>query len=1340
MIKYCLIMKVSRFISVFAFLLFSSGLFSQSQDLNNTTPWRDNISLPFKSNNQDIQISFRSLTVENGLSQNSVTSIAQDSLGFIWFNTEDGLNKYDGREFTYYDVLSNDSRREVKYISGELFADKLGALWVVANSGKLNRYQQKTDSFHEVSKFDEVITIAQDTDLNYYIGTYGEGLFKIDYKTKDTLQILKPKDKHYAVCSFVETDKKTILATTDDGIIEIKDGEYEFIELAAETIFSRFAKAKSGTIYLGSYEKGLYIKTLNSAGFESFAGFENNPLPTSIIVKDLLVDKRDWLWITTEKHGVFLVDFNLEIVQNFAYKKNDPYAIGSNSLFFIHEDNAGSIWIGTEGAGVCYYDEYLSKFNVLTDDQVPQNVHIDLIRSIITDAKNTIWVGTEGKGLTKINYYNQDFFTYTSSNSDLLGDNILSLFYDEGILWIGHLDHGLQMMDANGNIVSFKETFPFTVLKIFKDMSGNMWLCTNQGLIQFDINKGIVKQFTTENSGLASNYYISTTEQDINTIVQGDENTLWVGTEFDGLYRLDIKENKFSTVDGISDRIFSLHYDNSRLWIGTNGKGLKLYDINDGAVTTYTKKDGLPNDIIYGILPDSDENLWLSSNRGITKLNIENDSVSNIKNYGNYFGLQSYEFNAGAYHKDKLGNLYFGGIKGINWFNPDEHKTNPVLPKTVLTKLELFNKEIPFSDNLELSSNQNTLSFSFASLQFSQPELNQYKYRLINNDEDWIDAGYNSIAHYTNLPPNNYTFQVISSNYDGVWNDTPATYSFTILKPWYATNLALVIYVALFIIALSLYNKYLQWRLTLKNKLEFEQKEAKRLKQLDEFKNRLFTNISHEFRTPLTLISDPIENQLSKSYLKEEDKKELSMVKRNTARLLNLVNQILDISKLETGNLKLSVSQDDLGLVLKQIAQSFKLKANKKQINFTHNIEKAHNVWFDKDVIEKIALNLLSNAIKYTPEKGFVRFESFIQGDHVVINVINSGVSYNKEDLQKLFDRYYQSGKYNDGAGIGLALVKELTILSHGNIVAHSLNNNEIQFTVTLPIKRSYFTASEIAKTSNSISNIIEDEPINDEQLLLNKDTPKTKQLVLLVEDDDDIRQYVKSFLSSSYRVVEAVNGKEGIKKAIDAIPDIIISDVMMPIEDGISLCNTLKQDEKTSHIPIILLTAKAGNEHEIVGLKVGADAYVTKPFNKEKLKAQIENLLKLRDQLHKHYSKGFKLKDLKITSTEQQFLKKLYDVLNQYISENNFKAETLSEKMHMSRMQLHRKLKGLTGLSTTEFITKERLRLSTTLLKKSDATISQIAYQVGFNSPSYFSTCFKKYYNSTPEEYRLSQ
>ncbi|HAT65311.1 MAG TPA: hybrid sensor histidine kinase/response regulator, partial [Flavobacteriaceae bacterium] len=596
-------------------------------------------------------------------------------------------------------------------------------------------------------------------------------------------------------------------------------------------------------------------------------------------------------------------------------------------------------------------------------------------------------------------------------------------------------------------------------------------------------------------------------------------NGIWIGTKYKGLCRIDPETDKIERYDEFEGLARYLYIDDEdAVWIATNTSGLIKLNPNTRETIVYDDSFGVASSTICAILPEGD-NLWLSSNQGIVKFNTKSLEV---ENYDKLDGLQSSYFATRSAVKDSKRNLfYFGGTKGVNWFNPKNIKQNTTLTTTVITKVEVNEKLQSVFKPARFKHTENTVHFTFNSLHFSSPNRNNYKYKLVNYDEHWQEAKNINFVRYTNLPPNDYEFQVMSSNYDDVWNETPAIYSFKINKPWYATNLAYVFYGLLILISLYIFYRYLQWRLQIKNELEFEHKEAERLKKLDEFKNRLFTNISHEFRTPLTLISDPIDNQLSKSYIKKEDKEELTLVKRNAKRLLNLVNQIMDLSKLETGNLKLSVAQDDLNLLLKQLVSPFKFKAQKKQIDFTYTIGKTNSVWFDKDVIEKIVLNLLSNAFKYVPEQGFVRFESLIQNDHIVISVVNNGVHYSKEDLQKLFKRYYQADKNNDGAGIGLALVKELSILSHGNIVAHMLNDDEIQFTVTLPIDRTYFKSSEIGAISNQIAEIDKDEFETEIPLTSQKEKLKNKHLLLLVEDDDDIRLYVKSFLRNDYKIIE---------------------------------------------------------------------------------------------------------------------------------------------------------------------------------------------------------------------------
>lgn len=513
--------------------------------------------------------------------------------------------------------------------------------------------------------------------------------------------------------------------------------------------------------------------------------------------------------------------------------------------------------------------------------------------------------------------------------------------------------------------------------------------------------------------------------------------------------------------------------------------------------------------------------------------------------------------------------------------------------------------------------------------------------------------------------------------------------------------------------------------------------EKDKIKKLDEFKTKLFNNISHEFKTPLTLISGPIEKQLAKPNISEDDKEQLNLIKRNSKRLLNLVNQLLDLSKLESGNLKLAVSQGNISVLLKQLVTAFEYKAQEKNINFNYHIDAMQDVWFDSDVVEKIVSNLLSNAVKYTPQNGSISFNANMNENFVTLSVVNNGNLLKDDDLPKLFQRYYQNNKHNEGVGIGLSLVKELAVLSHGNIIVHTMNTDEIQFTVTLPLERSYFRSSEISEQSNIETTY--EKPIYSEHTIEPSYLENNqKPILLVVEDDKDIRTFIQSIFKEEYKLVEASNGKEGIDIAMKFVPDIIISDIMMPILDGIEMCNTLKTDIRTSHIPIVILTAKSGDKNEIQGLTSGADAYVTKPFNVEKLKIRVEQIIANRKALHKYYSKNNALDfhSLTVSNTDDQFFQKLKEAVKENILQPNFTSKELSDLMLMSRMQLHRKLKSLTGLSTTEFIRKERMKVAVNLLETSDNTISEIAYQTGFNTTSYFIKSFKSIYNCTPTEF----
>lgn len=1268
------------------------------------------------------QVAFRQLTVEQGLSQSSVVDIAQDNIGYMWFATQDGLNKYDGYNFTYYDINFQDITRSTYSKLGKIYLDKVGEVWVIPNNGKLKKYDREEDKFQSVESVQEVSTLLQTQNKNFYFGTFGDGIYKTDWLTKDTIQLLASKDAQRTVYDLLETDANTVWATTENGVLKINDSTYCFFEILQNTNFSALAESKNKTLYMGSYGNGLFFKKPDNNNFERFDGFSSFTLPKDLIIQDLLMDTHDRLWIATYGQGAYLVDFERKTIQEFNVNRNNPYALHYKDVLSLFEANMGTIWLGTDGAGLSYYDEYLVKFNLLTKDQVPLNVNLDVVRTITKTENDIIWVGTSGKGLTRLDIANKDFFTYTPKNSKLLGGRIMSLLYDDGMLWIGHQTKGLQIMEDNGEIKTFKETKGFTIWKIFKDKNNHHWLCTrNHGLIKFDREKGIIKWFSKENSALTTN--------NIRTLEQGEGSTLWIGGERDGLFKLDTEAQQIENIAKVNSEIKSLYFEEPILWIGTNGEGLKSYDTKNKTVTTFSQENGLSNNVIYGILPDSECSLWLSSNKGITQFEFDGNSA-NILNYRGYDGLQALEFNTGAYYKDDDGTLYFGGLHGINWFKPHQLSLNPLKPKTVISGFEVFGEKRKLKENQKLKHTENTITFMFSSLQFSQPKRNNYKYKLINNDEDWIYVGNETRAHYTNLPPNNYEFQVLSSNYDGIWGTHPDTYSFTILNPWYTTVLAKISYVLLFVLITFYLYRYLKWRWEIKLQLRFEQGETIRLKKLNEFKTKLYTNISHEFRTPLTLISGPVDSQLSKSKISKKDKKELSLIKQNADRLLNLVDQMLDLAIIESGQQKLAVDEGNLTIFLKQILSAFRYGAKQKRITFEGEIKDLDKVWFDRDVVEKVVSNLLSNAIKYAPTGSKIDFEARRKGETVLLSVLNETSSGNDKDLEKLFQRFYQNDKLSKGVGVGLALVKELVTLSKGKITVDKAADNRIHFKVVLPIDKNTFGSENLI--------VKEQENISETSIQQTKKmASESKPLLLLVEDEPELRAFIKSIFQDDYQITEAENGKIGIEKALNVLPDLIISDIMMPVQDGIVLCNTLKTNKLTSHIPIILLTAKVGEESEMEGLKTGADAYLTKPFRQENLKIRVEKLIENRRRLQNHFAKTLSIDpERAITSTESEFLKQLQKVLKENVTDSNFKIDNFADYMNLSRTQLHRKLKAITGMSASEFIRSQRLNMATNLLKESDISISEIAYQVGFNSVSYFNNCFKNIYKCTPGEY----
>ncbi|MGK0253440.1 MAG: signal transduction histidine kinase/ligand-binding sensor domain-containing protein [Mariniflexile sp.] len=1297
------------------------------------------------------QVNFRQLSVKEGLSQNSAISITQDSIGYLWIATQDGLNKYEGREFFNYPFIFVDITKPNYSNLGKVYTDRKGNVWIIPINKIPHKFNVSKNEFVPISTITDASTIFQDSQFNIWVGTYSNGLYLINPSTLETKQVLNSNQVTGTIFEIVQKSENGIILAAGKQLMELNIKTNQSHILQSKTIsgkpmtanFSAIVFDKAGNQWQGTYGDGLYFKDDNSDNFHRISDYDSTfILPNNLNILDLHVDKKNRLWIATYGDGLYLIDLVNNETKHFLVEKHNLKSLNYNDILCIYEDYSGVLWFGTDGAGISYYDEYLEKFNVSTNYQTPEDVSIDLVRAITVEKNGTTWIGTSGKGLTRFEpkANNWKSFTHNRNLENSISSNrIVSLLVDnDNDLWIGTQDLGLNILNSNNTFLKYSETTKIslsakTIWCIFKDYKNNYWLGTrDNGLIKFDKKKGEIKKFikTEDNKSISSN--------NIRVIVEDKNNNLWIGTDASGLLKFDPITETFITYVHSEDEnslsknnIKSLYYDtNDILWIGTNGGGLNAFHTKKQQFYHFSTQDGLANDVIYGIVPDAKGNLWLSSNKGITRFtpseNFEHKPT--IINYTNYDGLST-EFNTGAYFKSENGDIYFGSLDGFYSFNPNNIVENSIVPKTAITKFEVFNKSFPLHANTVLKSNENTISFTFSSLQFSSPQKNEFKYKLTNIDENWVENGNKNYVRYTNLPAGEYTFYVKSSNYDGFWNETPKSFSFKILKPWYLSNWAVFVYILLFIITGYLPYIYFKWRWKIQLELKLKKEEASRLKEINDYKNTLYANISHEFRTPLTLINGSIINQIENNKHETETNNDLSNIHRNTSRLIDLVDQMLELTKVDSGVVKVVNEEIDIAYFLQMIIETYTYLASKDNLSFNVAIADNKKISCDTDILEKIINNLLSNAIKYATKGSRINFMSNLNDktNELELEIENDIEKLPNEDVNKLFERFYRAENNIQGTGIGLSLVKELVHLLKGTVSANYTNNNsKIKFLVNLPItfiethKLNPKTEKDYININNSSSN------------------NAIKPLILIVDDNQNIRNYIKSLFFNEYTILEAKNGLEGVEKALHNVPDLIISDVSMPIKTGIELCNYLKNDEKTSHIPIVLLTAKVGNENEMAGLLSGADAYITKPFNPLNFQIKIKNIIDYRVNLqNKYFSvKTLNIKDIAFTTTDEMFLQKVQVILDKHLNDSDFTAQKFSKMLSMNRMQLHRKLIALTGQSTTSFISIERLKQAASLLEKNGITVAEVAYATGFNTPSYFIKSFKELYGKTPLDY----
>jgi signal transduction histidine kinase/ligand-binding sensor domain-containing protein/DNA-binding response OmpR family regulator len=1353
--------------------------------------------LAWPGQGQEQNLTFERLSTGEGLSHSVVNCILQDREGFLWIGTQDGLNRYDGYSFQHFEHDRNDPTSLSNNTVKCLYEDRRGDLWVGTANG-LNTFDKTTQRFrvyrHESDNprslsHNDIRSIYEDRSQVLWIGNY-VGLNKLDRQT---------------------------------GAFTLYEHEPGHPDKWARNLIIKVYEDRQGMLWLGTTQ-GISLFDRNTQRFRRFPRSDVSPgdIKPQHAVRDLLEDKAGVMWVAT--YGDGLMEFNRKTGQYQAYLPDpgNAHSISSTHILALFEDAAGMLWVGTQTHGLSRYDRSKGIFTHYSHN--PKNAKTlshNSVNAIFEDRSNVLWVGTFEGGLNKVDLLRKKFTHLYHNPADsrtILENDINALCEDaSGNIWMSN-NFGLDKLDQkSGLITHYQYPMPpdnhgdHNAHCIYEDQAGRIWVgLQGGGLKRFDRS---TKRFTSYHYNSADSGSIP--NGNVTSIFQDKQGTIWIGTFF-GLSRYDERAEKFIThmpTDvptkrfvvkkiledvngklwlaageyglyqfdpglGIFSRyafqntafrnlaIHSLYEDyNGLLWIGLESGGLLYLDRKTSVCQPVTQPQVLTKTIIRRILEDARGNLWMSTSKdGIYKFN---PGTGMLNTYDAFDGLQGDEFLAAGL-KSSGGKMYFGGKNGLTVFHPDSIRSNPNAPPVAISGFKVFDKPRPFAAELTLPYRDNFFSFDFVALSYAFPAKNQYAYQLEGLDEDWVPAGSRRYVSYTNLDPGTYVFRVKAANHDGVWNNKGASVKIIITPPWWRTAWAYSLYAGLFMGIIVALRQYTINQERLKNNLLLSSLEAKKLVELDQLKSRFFTSISHELRTPLTLILSPLERNLSSDHKGVFREPEVQLMYRNSRRLLELINQLLDISKLEAGKMQIEALTGELVSFMQAKVDFFRSMAENKGISLRFSTEpETLYTRFDQDKLDKIVSNLLSNALKFTPAGGevVVRIwlkiapESSVAPQWMVLEVQDTGIGIPSDQLEKIFDRFYQVDsshtKEFEGTGIGLALTRELVSLHQGTIQVSSSLGKGTCFTIELPLWEMGNAAGTEGKQPNVLS-LSEVTPIRLDSPVLAAQTKvqpnELAPLLLIVEDNADLRTYIRSVFQTSYRIVEARQGEEGLQMALEKIPDLVISDWMMPVMDGVELCHHLKTDERTSHIPFILLTAKITVQSKLEGLETGADDYITKPFHTEELFVRVKNLIEQRTSLRKRWNQAFSqlpasapvpashpLATPKLNAVDDKFLQRVIQVIEANLSDSEFSIERLEKESGMSHANLNRKLKALTDQSPSEFLRYYRLRRAAQLLLQRGNNVSEVAYQVGFVHLSYFTKSFRQLYKMSPSEYQAA-
>jgi ligand-binding sensor domain-containing protein/signal transduction histidine kinase/DNA-binding response OmpR family regulator len=1373
---------------------------------------------------------------EHGFTQNSAIAIYQTRDGYIWLGTVDGLVRFDGVVFKTFKKENTRQLHDNNITS--LLEDQKGNFWIGTSEGGLSCL--KAGEFISYTTYaypflKRISVIFEDRQGVLWIGTLNNGLTHLK-NGKFTPYTADDGLAGNRVYDFYEDKNGVLWIGTSAGLcIRTPSGKFNIYANKNgpfdEYITSIFG-AKNGGLWLGCLN-GIY--RLNNNDTTHFG--ESDGLP-SLKITCLYEDTHQNLWAGTDGDGLIrMKNSKIEIFP-------PGNLLAASYIRSIYEDREKNLWVGTLKEGL-----HLIKDTPVVSYSTSEGLSHEIVNWITESQDGSLWIGTEN-GVNRLK--NNRLTLEWTGKERLLSNRVTTMMEDsEGTLWIG-TEAGLNRYE-NGKLISFNNenaVLNTIIIQLREDKRGSVFILTLNHLIEFHKGKFTV---LLNKEGLSSDFFLS--------LYLDRESVIWIGTYGSGIYRWKNGDiTHYTNKDGLVHNEVENFYEDKtgNLFIGTRG-GLSL--LAKGKFINITTQDGLMDSYIYHIVEDDLGYLWLTGRTGISRINQKElfDFITkkiekiNPVLLSESDGIKSPIGNHCIKTRD--GKVWIATDKGLAKIDPSNFKRNEISPPIVIEELIADGEVFPVSKPLIIPPGKKRLEFHYSGLSFVKSRQIKFKLKLVGYDSYWVDAGPNRSTTYTGLSPGKYTFRVTACNSDGVWNEKGASFSFY-LKPyftqtfWFYFLVVISVLLSIFFFyrfrvrQLKAREKELGKLVELRTKdlhvrnIELEKaqqniqhskelieaknmqlesqtvqlkEQSEKLKDMDKVKSRFFANISHEFRTPLTLIMGPLEQMLSGDRDTKE-KRKLNLMLRNSQRLLGLINQLLELSKLESGKVKLQARRQNVIPILRGIAASFEPLADQRELELTFHAEAEDiTLYLDAEKLENMMSNLLINALKFTPPGGKITVKTchdsdysteeinnqkFLPGDvrkaqsavrqaasamHIPpggflrISVSDTGPGIPREQLANIFDRFYQSNSAYEsrekGSGIGLALVKELVQIHHGKIDVYSQEGKGTEFIISLPMGDALLKPGEIVEAPGSETHpkplaelpalhTMKKEPgvtadaadsfktpgIDETGAVMTEEDidalSEKKEIILVVEDSVEVQDYIKGSLEPLYTVVEAGDGREGIQNAREIIPDLIISDIMMPEVDGYELCSVLKSDVQTSHIPIILLTAKASEENILQGLETGADDYITKPFNTKILKARIKNLIDIRHQLQKNINREMTLQPVKtsISKIDREFLHDLHKVINKNLSDEEFNVEQLCKKLYMGRTTLYRKVLALTGETPTDFIRSYRLKRGAELLKKNFGTVLEVAFEVGFSNSSYFAKCFKEKFHQLPSEYQASE